>query len=114
MAAMVTMMELEAGINRLLRAQPVVAGELAAAVRVLAELYGQMIYRRQALLALAELTPELRAALGAAGVAEQEALVLEAPAVGGDGAPPLGARPKAGQGALDIIKKMVSSKTTAG
>jgi len=71
---MVSLMVLEAGINRLLRLQPVVDGELPLPVQVLAEVYGQMIYRGQAVLVLKEQPANVRAALTLAGVAAGAAL----------------------------------------
>lgn len=59
----VTIMELEAAINRCAKARPPINYVLGPDLRVLAVVYGDMIYRRLRTLQLATLCPTQRAVL---------------------------------------------------
>lgn len=61
--ATLTITELEAAINRCARARPPMNYVLGPDLRVLADIYGDMIYRRLRILELASLSPIQRAVL---------------------------------------------------
>ena len=61
--ATVTIMELEAAINRCAKARPPMHYVLGPDLRALAAIYGDMIYRRLRTLELATLSPTQRAVL---------------------------------------------------
>lgn len=67
-AETITIQEIEAAINFYLKRSPAVGAILSREARILADLYGLMIYKRETTLDLRSITPEQKALLDQAEV----------------------------------------------
>ena len=67
MAETITIQQVEAAINFYLKRSPTIGTTLSSEARVLAELYGLMIFHRHKTIEIVNLTPEQQALIGEAG-----------------------------------------------